>query len=106
MTDKATGDTHEEAVRLELDEGNRPDTAPEGLAALEPVMGEDAFITAGNASQLSDGASACVVMSDSEAAKRGLEPLGVYRGFAVAGCEHRTGFCRSEIARTPRSSGR
>ena len=87
VTDKATGDTHEEAVRLELHEGNRPDTAPEGLAALEPVMGEDAFITAGNASQLSDGASACVVMNDSEAAKRGLEPLGVYRGFAVAGCE-------------------
>ncbi len=87
VTDKVTGQTHEEEVCLEHDEGNRPDTAPEGLAALEPVMGKDAYITAGNASQLSDGASACVVMSDAEAAKRGLEPLGVYRGFAVAGCE-------------------
>jgi acetyl-CoA C-acetyltransferase len=87
VTDKATGQTHEEEVCIERDEGSRPDTEPEGLAALEPVMGKDAFITAGNASQLSDGASACVVMSDAEAAKRGLEPLGVYRGFAVAGCE-------------------
>ena len=87
VTKKATGQTHEKEVCIERDEGNRPDTAPEGLAALEPVMGKDAFITAGNASQLSDGVSACVVMSDAEAAKRGLKPLGVYRGFAVAGCE-------------------
>ena len=78
--------SHEE-VTLRQDEGNRPDTTPEGLAKLKPVRGEDQFITAGNASQLSDGASACVMMSDAEAASRGLTPLGVFRGFAVAGCE-------------------
>jgi acetyl-CoA acetyltransferase family protein len=72
---------------LRQDEGNRPETTLEGLAKLKPVRGEDQFITAGNASQLSDGASACVLMSDSEAAKRGLTPLGIFRGFAVAGCE-------------------
>jgi acetyl-CoA acetyltransferase family protein len=59
----------------------------EGLAKLKPVMGEGNFITAGNASQLSDGASATVIMSDKEAQKRGLKPLGVYRGFEVVGCE-------------------
>nr|WP_310522275.1 acetyl-CoA C-acyltransferase [Polymorphobacter sp.] len=74
-----------EAVTLTRDEGNRPDTALEGLAALKPVR-EGGFITAGNASQLSDGASVCVVMSDGEASRRGLSPLGVFRGFAVAGC--------------------
>jgi len=78
--------THEEAF-LRQDEGNRPDTTLEGLAKLKPVRGEDQFITAGNASQLSDGASACVLMSDTEAAKRGLTPMGIFRGFAVAGCE-------------------
>jgi acetyl-CoA acetyltransferase family protein len=78
--------THEE-VTLRQDEGNRPETTLEGLAKLKPVRGDDQFITAGNASQLSDGASACVMMSDSEAAKRGLTPLGIFRGFAVAGCE-------------------
>jgi acetyl-CoA acetyltransferase family protein len=78
--------THEE-VTLRQDEGNRPETTYEGLAKLKPVRGEDQFITAGNASQLSDGASACVLMSDTEAAKRGLTPLGIFRGFAVAGCE-------------------
>ncbi len=87
VTDKETGETHQEEVRLEQDEGNRPSTTPEGLAGLKPVMGEDAHITAGNASQLSDGASACIVMSDKEAARRGIEPLGIYRGLAVAGCE-------------------
>ncbi len=87
VTDKETGETHEETVTLVRDEGNRPDTSPEGLAALKPVMGEDALITAGNASQLSDGASACVVMDAKEASRRGLDPLGIYRGFAVAGCE-------------------
>ena len=87
VTDKETSETHEETVTLERDEGNRPDTSPEGLAALKPVMGDDGFITAGNASQLSDGASACVVMDAKEASRRGLEPLGTYRGFAVAGCE-------------------
>jgi acetyl-CoA acetyltransferase family protein len=78
--------THEETF-LRQDEGNRPETTLEGLAKLKPVRGEDQFITAGNASQLSDGASACVLMSDTEAAKRGLAPLGIFRGFAVAGCE-------------------
>jgi len=76
----------EEAVTLAKDEGNRPETTYEGLAALRPVM-EDGCITAGNASQLSDGASVCVVMSNAEAARRGLSPLGIFRGFAVAGCE-------------------
>jgi acetyl-CoA acetyltransferase family protein len=78
--------THEEVV-LRQDEGNRPDTTLEGLAKLKPVRGEDQFITPGNASQLSDGASACVMMSGTEAARRGLTPLGILRGFTVAGCE-------------------
>jgi acetyl-CoA C-acetyltransferase len=75
-----------EAVTLTRDEGNRPDTTAEGLAGLKPVR-EGRFITAGNASQLSDGASACVVMEAKLAEKRGLKPLGTFRGFAVAGCE-------------------
>ena len=87
VTDKATGETSEVPVTLKKDEGNRPDTSAEGLAGLKPVMGEDRFVTAGNASQLSDGASACVVMDGKLAEKRGIEPLGVFRGFAVAGCE-------------------
>jgi acetyl-CoA C-acetyltransferase len=87
VVDKESGETSEQEVTLEQDEGNRPTTNLEGLASLKPVLGDDAFITAGNASQLSDGASAAVVMSDAEAAKRGLQPLGIYRGLAVAGCE-------------------
>ncbi len=87
VTDKESGESWEEEVTLEKDEGNRPSTSAEGLAALKPVIGDHGFITAGNASQLSDGASAAVVMSDAEAAKRGIEPLGIYRGLAVAGCE-------------------
>jgi len=87
VTDKETGETSEETVTLARDEGNRPSTSLEGLAALEPVRGADQFITAGNASQLSDGASACVVMDARLAEKRGLEPLGIFRGLAVAGCE-------------------
>ena len=87
VTDKETGNTHDREVTLAMDEGNRPNTSAEGLAALNPVMGEDKYITAGNASQLSDGASACVVMDADLAEKRGIEPLGIYRGFAVAGCE-------------------
>ena len=87
VADKETGDTRREDVMLEQDEGNRPDTSIEGLAGLKPVAGEDKWITAGNASQLSDGASACVVMDAKLAERRGLEPLGVFRGFAVAGCE-------------------
>jgi acetyl-CoA C-acetyltransferase len=87
LTDKAGAVIGEEAVTLSQDEGNRPDTTLEGLAKLKPVQGEAAFITAGNASQLSDGASACVVMAEDEAQRRGLKPLGRFVGFAVAGCE-------------------
>ncbi|HEV8674272.1 MAG TPA: acetyl-CoA C-acyltransferase [Methylomirabilota bacterium] len=87
VQDKATGEFREEPVTLTRDEGNRPDTTAEGLAALKPVTGEKGHITAGNASQLSDGASACVVMDGREAERRGLQPLGIYRGFAVAACE-------------------
>lgn len=87
VKDRQTGDVSEQAVTLEKDEGNRPSTTMEGLAGLEPVMGEDAFITAGNASQLSDGASACVVMEAKEAERRGLEPLGRFKSFTVAALE-------------------
>jgi acetyl-CoA C-acetyltransferase len=87
VTDKDTGESWEEEVTLERDEGNRPTTTMEGLAGLKPVMGDDAFITAGNASQLSDGASACVVMDAKLAEKRGLEPLGTFRSFTVAALE-------------------
>jgi acetyl-CoA C-acetyltransferase len=80
-------DSRHETLTLCLDEGNRPDTTAEALAALKPVTGPEGTITAGNASQLSDGASACVLMSDDEARRRGLEPLGIFRGFAIAGCE-------------------
>ncbi|WP_420099402.1 acetyl-CoA C-acyltransferase [Corynebacterium sp.] len=76
---------------LTLDEGNRPSTTAEGLAKLKAVLpdrdGHDATISAGNASQLSDGAAAVVLMEKDEATRRGLEPLGTYRGIAVAGCE-------------------
>jgi acetyl-CoA C-acetyltransferase len=87
VQDKATGQVSEQRVTLPKDEGNRPDTSPEGLAALQPVRGPGKFITAGNASQLSDGASACVVMDAKLAEKRNLAPLGIFRGLAVAGCE-------------------
>lgn len=79
--------TGEEDVTLDRDEGNRPETTLEGLAALKPVDGEGKFVTAGNASQLSDGAAALVMMSGTTAEKKGLAPLGIYRGFAVAGCD-------------------
>jgi acetyl-CoA C-acetyltransferase len=87
VVDKATGESRIEEVTLTQDEGNRPDTTLEGLAALKPVSGEKGHITAGNASQLSDGASACVVMDAALAARRGLRPLGVFKGLAVAACE-------------------
>ena len=86
VMDKESGEISFTDVVLENDEGNRPSTTIEGLAGLNPVR-ENGFITAGNASQLSDGASAAVVMEASVAKKRGLEPLGTYRGTAVAGCE-------------------
>lgn len=93
MVDKASGESRHESVTLTRDECNRADTTRESLRALEPVWqggqwsGAGRFITAGNASQLSDGASASVLMSAQEAARRGLEPLGIYRGLAVAGCD-------------------
>ncbi|WP_324750856.1 acetyl-CoA C-acyltransferase [Sphingomonas sp. LY54] len=87
VKDKATGETSMQEVTLAKDEGNRPETTLEGLASLQPVMGPEAMITAGNASQLSDGASACVVMDAGLAAQRGLTPLGRYVGMAVAGTE-------------------
>ncbi len=87
FTDKETGETTHQEMTLERDECNRPNTNAAGLAALRPVMGEGGFITAGNASQLSDGVSACVLMERKQAEQRGLQPLGVYRGMAVAGCE-------------------
>lgn len=86
VMDKETKEISFEDVVLEKDEGNRPGTNLDGLSSLNPVR-EGGFITAGNASQLSDGASASVVMEASLAEKRGLSPLGIYRGTAVAGCE-------------------
>ncbi len=93
VMDKATGQTSAREVTLSKDEGNRPETTLEGLSSLKPVFGGGAaieqgrFITAGNASQLSDGASASVIMDAKEAERRGLTPLGAFRGMAVAGCE-------------------
>jgi acetyl-CoA C-acetyltransferase len=92
LTDRATGATSPRQVTLTMDEGNRPDTTLEGLAGLKPVLAGGQvvkagnYITAGNASQLSDGASAAVLMEAKEAERRGLQPLGIYRGMAVAGC--------------------
>jgi acetyl-CoA C-acetyltransferase len=86
VLDKNTKAERHETTTLKSDEGNRPDTTLEGLSELAPVR-DGGFITAGNASQLSDGASACVLMNAKLAEERGLEPLGTFRGFAVAGCE-------------------
>jgi acetyl-CoA C-acetyltransferase len=86
ILDKESGQVSFEAVTLSKDEGNRPQTTLEGLAGLKPVY-DGGCITAGNASQLSDGASAAVLMDAKLAEQRGLEPLGYYRGLAVAGCE-------------------
>jgi len=87
MVNRETKEQSEHQVTLEGDEGNRPSTTLEGLQGLKPVLGEDKTITAGNASQLSDGASAAVVMEAKDAEKRGINPLGAYRGMAVAGLE-------------------
>jgi len=87
VKDKVSGEVSMREVTLTKDEGNRPETTLEGLAALQPVMGAEAMITAGNASQLSDGASACVIMEAGVAASRGLTPLGRYVGMAVAGTD-------------------
>ena len=86
VLNKETGEVSYQELVLDKDEGNRPDTTLEGLQGLAPVM-EGGCITAGNASQLSDGASACVLMDSSLAEKKNLEPLGIYRGLAVAGLE-------------------
>jgi len=86
-TDRETGETSRIYITLENDEGNRPETTLEGLSGLNPVLGGDKTITAGNASQLSDGASACVLMEAKDAEKRGIDPLGIFRGFATHGCE-------------------
>jgi acetyl-CoA C-acetyltransferase len=93
VENRETGEIAQVPVRLEKDEGNRPSTTLAGLAALKPVfrdgqsVKEGRFITAGNASQLSDGASASLLMEAQEVERRGLRPLGVYRGIAVAGCD-------------------
>ena len=93
VTDRATGEVSSKKVLLTKDEGNRADTNLEGLSSLKPVfsngisVAQGRYITAGNASQLSDGASAAVLMEEAEASRRGLSPLGIYRGMAVAGCD-------------------
>ena len=87
VTNKETGEVSGEKIILQKDEGNRPSTTLSGLAGLQPVRGDEHFITAGNASQLSDGASACVVMDAKLAEQKNIEPLGIYKGLAVAGCE-------------------
>jgi acetyl-CoA C-acetyltransferase len=86
VVDHESGESHLETVTLAADECNRPGTTADGLADLLPVLA-DGCITAGNASQLSDGAAACVVMRAEEAEQRGLQPLGAFRGFVVTGCE-------------------
>lgn len=87
IIDKETGEESIIDYTVDRDECNRPQTTLEGLAGLPPVRGEEHFITAGNASQLSDGAASVVVMDSKLAEQKGLEPLGAFRGFAVAGCE-------------------
>ncbi|PTA69627.1 acetyl-CoA C-acyltransferase [Deinococcus arcticus] len=86
VQDRVTGEVSQQTVTRTLDEGNRPETTLEGLSKLKPVF-EGGVITAGNASQLSDGAAAVVVMNGDVARERGLKPLGLFKGFAVAGCE-------------------
>ena len=83
--DKATGVESIVDSVVDRDEGNRPETTLEGLSALQPVRGPGNFVTAGNASQFADGAAAVVLMEAKEAERRGLAPLGLFRGFAVAG---------------------
>ncbi|MFB0703169.1 acetyl-CoA C-acyltransferase [Pseudomonas protegens] len=87
VTDKQSGEVSQHQVTVDADTCNRPGSTYEALAKLEPVLGPQRFISAGNASQLSDGASACVLMEAREAARANLQPLGVFRGMAVAGCE-------------------
>ena len=86
VMDRETKEISFQDITLNKDQGNRPSTVIEGLSGLNPVI-ENGYITAGNASQLSDGASACVLMEAATAAKHAVTPLGIYRGIAVAGCE-------------------
>ena len=86
VTDRQTGAVTTKEITLAADEGIRPDTTLKGVAGIRPAM-EGGVISAGNASQFSDGGSACVLMSAAAAARKGLEPMGIFRGFAVAGCE-------------------
>jgi acetyl-CoA C-acetyltransferase len=91
--DKATGAESMVDVTVDRDDANRPDTTLEGLAALKPVhaggqqVAQGKYVTAGNSSQFADGASACVVMSDAQAAKRNIKPMGIFKGFAIASVE-------------------
>ena len=85
VKDKETGEVSEQEVTLQKDEGNRPETNLEGLSSLVPVYGDGKFITAGNASQLSDGSASVVIMESKVAENKGLHPLGYYRGMSVAG---------------------
>ena len=85
--DKETGEQSKVEVTVERDECNRPGTTIEGLAGLKPAFEDDGTVTAGNASQLSDGASMTLLMSADRAEQLGLEPMGIFRGFTVAGCE-------------------
>ncbi|KAA0694585.1 acetyl-CoA C-acyltransferase [Halopseudomonas laoshanensis] len=87
VQDKETGNISEKEVNLVKDECNRPSTTLEALQGLQPVRGPEHFVTAGNASQLSDGASVCVVMNSTSAEQQNIEPMGIFRGFSVAGCE-------------------
>lgn len=87
VKDRETGEISQVEAVVDRDECNRPTTTLEGLAGLDPVRGEGKFITAGNASQLSDGAAAVVLMDSKEAEQRGIEAMGAFKGFCVAGCE-------------------
>ncbi|NLP63270.1 acetyl-CoA C-acyltransferase [Paraburkholderia sacchari] len=87
VTDKQTGEVSQREVTIDVDTCNRRGTTYDALAKLAPVKGPEKFVTAGNASQLSDGASACVMMEANEAGRRNLAPLGAFRGLAMAGCE-------------------
>ena len=87
VTNKETGEVSQREITIAKDEGNRADTTLEGLSSLNPVLGPDTSITAGNASQLSDGSSASILMEAGEASRRGLKPMGRYVGMAVAGTE-------------------
>ena len=87
QVDKETGEESQVEVTVDRDECNRPTTTLEALASLPPAFEDDGTVTAGNASQLSDGASMTMLMSAERAAQLGIDPLGIYRGFTIAGCE-------------------